>query len=154
MTPTRPAANRLRGFTLIELLAVILIMLVITAIILRLSYRGDTHTKIQRCKAEIKLIATAMDGYFRAKGQYPYNLSDALPYGSFSTTDPWGTDWRYTREQGAAGLSPGRDYNPNDVRGTMNAGNTSGYGYTVTSNGPDGIRNTSDDIGSSADEPR
>ncbi len=134
----RPASF---GFTLVELLVVVTILGILVAMVVpRLAGRTE-QARQARAEADVKAsIPLALDLFETDTGKYPTQeegLSilrtpppDAQsrnwrgPYLKQDPVDPWGHPYRY--------VAPGV-HNPQD--------------YDLFSLGPDGVENTSDDIG-------
>ena len=103
--------RRVAGFTLVELMVVVAIIGLLAAVV-TVNVMGQSHTaKVERVRADMKNIGTALDLYKLACGTYPNELSGlwerpggnqgrkwAGPYlseGQYPPRDPWGTEYRY-----------------------------------------------------------
>lgn len=72
MTLAPPGANHHRAaFTLLELLAVIAIIAILGTILIGMGRRAVEAGKSARARAELALLAAALDGYQRVHGDYP-----------------------------------------------------------------------------------
>ncbi|MDK1020536.1 MAG: type II secretion system protein GspG [Candidatus Hydrogenedentes bacterium] len=116
------------GFTLIELILVTVIIAILAGMV-TLSFRGTaTDAKIRAALGDIKSYGTAIETYaLNNNDQYPDQLSDLLTgKGSIMrdlNLDPWGNPYVY--------LKPGAHYRDS---------------YDLFSMGPDGARDTEDDV--------
>lgn len=62
-----------RGFTLIELLIVVAIIAILAAIAVPNFLEAQTRTKISRCKADMRSMATAIEAYHLDWNRYPFS---------------------------------------------------------------------------------
>lgn len=69
--PCRLPRIRARGFTLLELLAVITIIAILAGIVIGVGRRASEAGKTARAKAELAVLAAALEAYRRAYGDYP-----------------------------------------------------------------------------------
>ena len=67
--------RRTRGFTLIELLIVVAIIAILAAIAVPNFLEAQVRSKVSRCRADMRSIATALEAYCVDNARYP-------PYGS------------------------------------------------------------------------
>jgi type II secretion system protein G len=72
-------AHKNRGFTLIELLIVVAIIAILAAIAVPNFLEAQTRSKISRCKADMRTIATALEAYRVDSNRY---VMDPLFYNS------------------------------------------------------------------------
>ena len=103
--------RRVAGFTLVELMVVVAIIGLLAAVV-TVNVMGQSHTaKVERVKADMKNIGTALDLYKLACGRYPQGIEGlwerpggregnkwAGPYlneGQYPPVDPWGTRYEY-----------------------------------------------------------
>lgn len=120
------------GFTLIEILLVVVIIGILAAVAVpRLGGRVG-QAQISAAKGSIGAISTAIDLYETDNGTLPDNLNNLVNKGSEpnwngpyvkkaeSLTDPWGTEFQYTKQNNGI--------------------------YTLVSAGPDGNFGSSDDV--------
>ena len=116
------------GFTLIELILVTVIIAVLAGMV-TLSFRGTaTDAKIRAALGDIKSYETAIESYaLNNNDQYPEQLTDLISekrsYLREMNVDPWGNEYVY--------LNPGSHHTDS---------------YDVFSMGPDGVRDTEDDV--------
>ena len=116
------------GFTLIELILVTVIIAILAGMV-TLSFRGTaTDAKIRAALGDIKSYESAIELYaLENNDQYPEQLTDLVTgkkqYLRELNKDPWGNAYVY--------LKPGAQH-----RGS----------YDVFSMGPDGVRDTEDDV--------
>ncbi len=61
-----------RGFTLIELLIVVAIIAILAAIAVPNFLEAQTRSKVSRCKADMRSLATAIEAYCVDNNLYPY----------------------------------------------------------------------------------
>lgn len=109
----RRSRRRVAGFTLVELMVVVAIIGLLAAVV-TVNVMGQSHTaKVERVKADMKNIGTALDLYKLACGTYPESIEGlwqrpggkagnkwAGPYlneGQYPPTDPWGSNYEYQR---------------------------------------------------------
>jgi general secretion pathway protein G len=133
---SRRAQVRREGFTLLELILVMAILVVLAGIGTVAYNRIGTQQKIRAARFETKNIKNLCMNYQLQVGNYPRALNDlvALPSGMTQAEwqgpyfedgrlpkDPWGNDYQYR-------AVPAQDR------------------VFVTSNGPDGAKNTADDV--------
>lgn len=166
----------IRGFTLVELMVVVLIILAVTAFIIRAAKVGGDKAKIARCKSELAEIQMALDQYRADWGDYPstvrpgWSTGNPLPpvLGQALVAGAAGTGGKiYLRwppgKIGAAGraempyqlLDPwGNPYHYKYKSGgnaerefrTRQGGEKADV-YLLYSHGPNGVAGGSDDIG-------
>ncbi len=116
------------GFTLIELILVTVIIAILAGMV-TLSFRGTaTESKIRAALGDIKSYESAIELYaLENNDQYPEKLSDLVSgkktYMRDLNVDPWGNPYVY--------LKPGARHRDS---------------YDVFSMGPDGARDTEDDV--------
>src|SRR4051812_40222888 len=67
----RPPASRTSAFTLIELLAVVAIMAILSGIAIGTIQGMQSRAAAGRAKAELAVIATALEEFKRTYGDYP-----------------------------------------------------------------------------------
>jgi prepilin-type N-terminal cleavage/methylation domain-containing protein len=60
-----------KGFTLIELLIVVAIIAILAAIAVPNFLEAQTRSKVGRCKADMRSLATALEAYFTDNNDYP-----------------------------------------------------------------------------------
>ena len=60
------------GFTLIELLIVVAIIAILAAIAIPNFLAAQTRSKVSRCKADMRSVATALESYYVDNNTYPY----------------------------------------------------------------------------------
>ena len=63
--------HRLKSFTLIELLAVVMVILILAGIVISLASLAQKHVQSQVTRAQIVVIAAALDSYKADWGYYP-----------------------------------------------------------------------------------
>ena len=116
------------GFTLIELILVTVIIAILAGMV-TLSFRGTaTDAKIRAALGDIKSYESAIELYaLENNDQYPEQLTDLVTgkkqYLRELNKDPWGNAYVY--------LKPGAQHRES---------------YDVFSMGPDGARDTEDDV--------
>jgi prepilin-type N-terminal cleavage/methylation domain-containing protein len=76
------------GFTLIELLIVVAIIAILAAIAVPNFLEAQTRSKVSRCKADVRSIATGLEAYRVDSNRY---VPDPLFYNS--TWNPGGNKW-------------------------------------------------------------
>ena len=128
MTRTYRTARNNGGFTLIELILVTVIISILAGMVV-LQFRGTaTDAKVRAALGDISSYETAIENYaLNNNDRYPKQLSDLLT-GKNSMMrelrpDPWGNAYVY--------LNPGSHFTDS---------------YDVFSMGPDGARDTEDDV--------
>lgn len=84
----------------------------------------EEKTRLVAANAQIDTGRRYLAEHFKAKGRHPLTLSDAYPPAQAPTVDPWGHPLRYELT---------RPELP--------------FGFTLSSDGPDGAPGTEDDIG-------
>ena len=67
----RGANPKRAAFTLLEVLAAVALMAVLTGIVIGVGRRAAETARTTRARAELAVIATALEGYRRAYGDYP-----------------------------------------------------------------------------------
>jgi len=60
-----------KGFTLIELLIVVAIIAILALIAVPNFLEAQTRSKVSRCKADMRSLATGMESYVLDWNQYP-----------------------------------------------------------------------------------
>lgn len=66
-----PVARKSKGFTLIELLIVVAIIAILAAIAVPNFLEAQTRSKVSRCEADMRSIATALEAYRIDNNHYP-----------------------------------------------------------------------------------
>jgi general secretion pathway protein G len=114
------------GFTIVELLAVMVIIMMLVAIVVGVVRYADNASQVSVAKAEIERLHAAIETYELEVGNVPEvdifysdDFRNVLRR-KVSSTDPWGHVYAYT--------------------------NISTHGYRLYSLGPDGERDTPDDV--------
>ena len=78
-TTKRSAGGLRRGaFTLVELLAVMLILAVLLALIVSITPYVRNAAAVRKTKIGLKIVGSALDVYFDAKGKYPDEDDDIV----------------------------------------------------------------------------
>jgi prepilin-type N-terminal cleavage/methylation domain-containing protein len=77
-------ANNKCGFTLIELLIVVAIIAILAAIAVPNFLEAQTRSKVSRCKADMRSVATALEAYRVDNTHYPMDANYWGPFGPFS----------------------------------------------------------------------
>lgn len=132
---TRRGQTARLGFTLLELLLVMAILVVLASLSTFAILNLRDSTSQQAAQVQIETLKDACTMYKLSVGSFPRNLNDLQALPSGMTPQQWGGP--YLDE--SIPMDPwGRPYNytPDNVAQTVR----------VTSNGPDGQRNTSDDV--------
>ncbi len=75
------------GFTLIELLIVVAIIAILAAIAIPNFLDAQVRSKVSRCKADMRTIATGLEAYMVNENAYP-PMFDAGTGGTWGTLDP------------------------------------------------------------------
>ena len=125
-TDRRPRGNG--GFTLIELILVTVIISILAGMVV-LQFRGTaTESRVRAALGDIKSYESAIELYaLENNDQYPEQLTDLVTgkkqYLRELNKDPWGNAYVY--------LKPGAQHRES---------------YDVFSMGPDGARDTEDDV--------
>ncbi|MCG7543706.1 type II secretion system protein GspG [Pseudoalteromonas ruthenica] len=119
--------HRSRGFTLVELLIVMVILGLLASIIAPRMFSKVDSAREGTAKAQMQVMATALDSYRLDIGYYPKTLDDLVnsshkmwdgPYFPKAIpADPWGNEYSYevTSENGRESFtlkSLGRDGKP------------------------------------------
>jgi general secretion pathway protein G len=126
-----------RGFSLMELLLVIVIIAILAGVVAPMVLSRSDDARVSAAKNDIESIKTAVKLFRLDNGRYPSNAEGipALvtqaptaktwkePYLEKMPMDPWGHEYHYE------GQAP-----------------KSSMGYDVWSDGPDGQKETDDDI--------
>lgn len=109
--------RRRRGLTLVEMLTVLFIVSLLVIFVTGLARYGTRAAEVSRARADLQLLAAALERYYLRFGDYPdvdgsfdldpllshcrqvptgsdYYFSNSLPRG-FTALDPWGTSYRY-----------------------------------------------------------
>ncbi|GAA0815168.1 type II secretion system major pseudopilin GspG [Colwellia asteriadis] len=110
--------RKISGFTLVELLIVMVILGLLSAIVAPRMFSKVSSAKVGTAKAQMQVLATALDSYRLDIGYYPENLNQLLssedeswdgPYFPQAIPqDPWKNDYEYSRtasEQSGEGFS-------------------------------------------------
>ncbi len=74
-----------KGFTLIELLIVVAIIAILAAIAVPNFLEAQTRSKVSRCQADMRSIATALESYFTDSNHYPL---DETWWGTYGSPEP------------------------------------------------------------------
>ncbi len=144
-----------RAFTLIELLTVIAIIGILAALIVGLSGYAGHKANVGKAKADLEKIKNALEEYRLQYGVYPNDdatLADSLwnkpkndpkvgkpflvmpgwgsPTADYTLKDPWGNPYLYEHKSAAPYATH----------------NNSKFGYDLSSKGPDGVKDTGDDL--------
>ena len=78
-----------RAFTLIELLIVVAIIAILAAIAVPNFLEAQTRSKIARCKADMRTVATAIEAYAVDWGRAPISHNEGPKIGMWSGSDPY-----------------------------------------------------------------
>ncbi len=121
MEPERKKELRAAGFTLIELLVVLVIIGLLGALVAPRFIGKGEQAKPQVARAQIELLATALDQYKLDVGNYPDSLNMLIETGQEEMSkwrgpylnkrvipkDPWGNEYiyKYPGENGEYDLS-------------------------------------------------
>lgn len=133
------AAGRRQGFTLVEMLLVLVILATLAAIVLpQLAGKGE-KAKVNAAKAQLSTFDTALDMFETDMGYYP-RTSDGLDLLNVIPTNP-PKDWNGPYLKTAV---PNDPWNAPYIYECPGRHNT--RTYDVLSMGPDGMRDTADDI--------
>ncbi len=68
-----------KGFTLIELLIVVAIIAILAAIAVPNFLEAQTRSKVSRCKADMRSLATAIESYYVDGNKYPVGFQGTIP---------------------------------------------------------------------------
>ena len=68
-----------KGFTLIELLIVVAIIAILAAIAVPNFLEAQTRSKVSRCKADMRSMATAIESYYVDNNKYPVGFKGTDP---------------------------------------------------------------------------
>ncbi|AOS46050.1 Type II secretion system protein G precursor [Lacunisphaera limnophila] len=66
-----------RGFTLLELLAVIGVIAILTSIVIAVGQSATEKGRIARARAELAVLASALESYKTVQGDYPRTIDSA-----------------------------------------------------------------------------
>ena len=124
--------RRRRGLTLVEMLTVLFIVSLLVIFVTGLARYGTRAAEVSRARADLQLLAAALERYYLRFGDYPdvdgsvdldlllvhrrqvptgsdsanyYYFSNSLPRG-FTALDPWGTSYRYELTKGETDDTP------------------------------------------------
>lgn len=96
-----------KGFTLVELLIVMVILGLLSAIVAPRMFSKVSSAKVGTAKAQMQVIATALDSYRLDIGYYPDNLQQLVTSNDDSwdgpyfpkaiPLDPWKNNYQYSR---------------------------------------------------------
>ena len=119
-TRSAPAGRqRARGFTLLELLVVVVIIGLLAGLVAPRYFDSVSKSKSKIAKAQIESLDKALDQYRLDVGSYPtaeqgLNALNTQPSGVSKwqgpylkkalPADPWGNDYAYVLQPGAAGI--------------------------------------------------
>lgn len=119
-TRSAPAGRkRARGFTLLELLVVVVIIGLLAGLVAPRYFDSVSKSKAKIAKAQIESLDKALDQYRLDVGGYPtaeqgLNALNTQPSGVAKwqgpylkkalPADPWGNDYAYVLQAGAAGI--------------------------------------------------
>jgi len=117
-----------KGFTLVELLIVMVILGLLSAIVAPRMFSKVSSAKVGTAKAQMQVLATALDSYRLDIGYYPETLAELVSSSEESwdgpyfpkaiPQDPWKHDYQYSRVtdentgEGFSLKSLGRDKKP------------------------------------------
>lgn len=91
---TRGALSR-RGFSLMEVMVVVVIIgLLAGAVALRVGVYVD-KAKLQRVRADIATISSAVEAFYADKSRYPTNEEGLASLPLSTLKDPWGRPYQY-----------------------------------------------------------
>ena len=111
--------SRARGFTLLELLVVVVIIGLLAGLVAPRYFDSVSKSKSKIAKAQIESLDKALDQYRLDVGSYPtaeqgLNALNTQPSGVSKwqgpylkkalPADPWGNDYAYVLQPGAAGI--------------------------------------------------
>ena len=121
-----------RGLTLVEMLTVLFIVSLLVIFVTGLARYGTRAAEVSRARADLQLLADALERYYLKFGDYPdidgtvnlepllhhrralatarvgdnhYYFSNSLPR-NFSAIDPWGNSYRYELTKGETDDTP------------------------------------------------
>jgi general secretion pathway protein G len=137
----RPPTNR-RGFTLIELLLVITIIGVLAGLVIPRYARRAEQAKLAAVEADISgNLAAALELYEMDNGMFPTTAQGLRALLEKPATPPIPNNWNGPYLRGRSLKDPwGSEYN------YESPSTRPGYDYVITSNGPDAVAGSGDDI--------
>ncbi len=118
------------GFTLVELMVVLAIIGILTSIVAVNVFKQKGKASVKSAEISLKAIEQQLGMYQANANQYPKTLQELVNKGDLtSIKDPWGINFYYTPIYSDDGSRVAK--------------------YILFSSGPDGSKDTSDDIRSS-----
>lgn len=128
-----------QGFTLIELLLVLVILAVLGAVVVPKFTKRSQQAKETAAKTDIANLEVAIDAFEIDTGRYPTNAEGigALIRPPANTEEDWKGPY----------LKRGIPKDPWSAEYTYRQpGQHNEFGYDLSSSGPDGVKDTEDDI--------
>src|SRR5687767_12506496 len=99
--PTASAVGRARAFSLIEVMIVVVIIGLLAGVVTYATREYLERAKKQRARADVSVLAGAVDAFYLDKGRYPENqegLKVLVPgFVKSLPTDPWGRPYQYVQ---------------------------------------------------------
>lgn len=135
-------SRRQAGFTLLELLLVMAILVVLAGLGTVAYTRIGNTANIRACKVQIKEIKNNCIAYKLQVGNYPRSLNDLVVLPSGMSEGEWGGPFF---QDGKLPKDPWRK----DYAYSANEGQDRVF---ISSNGPDGVKGTADDIPGKANQ--